>query len=123
MARRLDFLPETGCSIPADIGIFSGYSPNDDDKALDTVPMSVLTDSNNSELHVPHGDIAEQETPGASWQCQSCSFRTELITSFFTAGTFIGIFVPSALNNHPTRHDRKVRLSAYRIKYLRFAFI
>ena len=66
MARRLDFLPETGCSIPADIGIFSGYSPNDDDKALDTAPMSVLTDSNQSELQVSPGDIAEQETPGAS---------------------------------------------------------
>jgi hypothetical protein len=26
----MDFLPETGCSIPADIGIFSGYSAKDD---------------------------------------------------------------------------------------------
>jgi len=62
----LDFLPETGCSIPADIGIFSGYSPNDDDKALDTAPMRVFTESNQSELHMPYGDIAEQETPESS---------------------------------------------------------
>ena len=107
----MDFLPETGCSIPADIGIFSGYSPNDDDKALDTAPMSVLTDSNQSELHVPHGDIAEQETPGASWQCQSCSIRLDRMTSFFVAGTFVGQCDPSALISHPTRPDRKILIS------------
>jgi hypothetical protein len=37
----MDFLPETGCSIPADIGIFSGYSPNDDNNTLCMPPVSV----------------------------------------------------------------------------------
>jgi len=64
----MDFLPETGCSIPADIGIFSGSSLNDDNNVLRTAPMSALTESNQSGRHVPHGDFAEQETSRASLQ-------------------------------------------------------